>query len=106
MELWEGLTAIVLILVGISLLVYSIRGSMKESKTAPQPKVYCSSCRTENSPEADSCVKCGKKIGSQHQSPSGDKSEEKDAQDNKDSGDDIFFPDEKDMDLIFPEDGI
>jgi ribosomal protein L40E len=103
MELWERFIAIILILIGIGLLAYSIRKLRKESKTPPQPKVYCSSCGTENSPEATFCVKCGKKIASQQQSTNSDKSEEKDAEDKEA---DTFFNAGKDDDLIFPEDGI
>jgi ribosomal protein L40E len=103
MELWEGLIAIILILIGIGLLAYSIRKSRKESKKTPQPKVYCSSCGTENSPEATFCVKCGKKIASQQQSTNSDKSEEKYAEDKEA---DVFFNAGKDEDLIFPQDGI
>ncbi len=103
MELWEGLIAIILILIGIGLLAYSIGKLRKESKKTPQPKVYCSSCGTENSPEATFCVKCGKKIVSQQQSTKSDKSEEKDAEDKEA---DMFFNAGKDDELIFPEDGI
>ncbi len=104
MELWEELIAIIFILIGIGLLAYSIRKLMKESKTTPQPKVYCSSCGAENPPEATFCVKCGKKIASQQQSTNSDKSEEeKDAEDKEA---DMFFNAGKDDDLIFPEDGI
>jgi ribosomal protein L40E len=103
MELWEGLVAIIFILTGIGLLAYSIRKLRKESKKAPQPKVYCSSCGTENPPKATFCIKCGKKIASQQQNTSSDNSEEKDAEDKEA---DLYFNAGKDDDLIFPEDGI
>jgi len=107
MELWEGLTGIILILLGIGLIAYLIHRLRKESKTAPQQKVYCSSCGTENSPEASFCAKCGKKIASQQRSTNSGKSEEKEAGNKEDSkDDDVFFGNEKDDDLIFPEDGI
>src|SRR5208283_3556079 len=103
MQLWEVLIAIVFILIGISLLAYSIRKLRKESKNTPQPKVYCSSCGAENPPEAAFCVKCGKKISSQQQDTNSEKSEEKSV-DDKEA--DLFFNADKDDDLIFPEDGI
>src|SRR5208282_5444697 len=103
MELWEGLTAIIFIIIGIGLLAYSMRKLKKESKKTPQPKIYCSSCGAENPPEATFCVKCGKKIASEQQSTNSDKSEEKDS-DDKEA--DLFFNADKDDDLIFPEDGI
>jgi len=103
MELWEGLIAIIIILIGIGLLVYSIRKLRKEAEKTPPPKVYCSSCGAENPPEAIFCVKCGKKIASQQQSTSSDKSEKNDAEDKEA---DMFFNAGKDDDLIFPEDGI
>jgi len=107
MELWEGLTGIILILVGIGLIAYLIHKLRKESKTALQQKIYCSSCGTKNSPEANFCVKCGKKIANQQQSSNSDKSEEKDEENKEDSkDDDIFFGNEKDDELVFPEDGI
>jgi ribosomal protein L40E len=107
MELWEGLTGIILILLGIGLIAYLIRRLRKEPKTEPQQKVYCSSCGTENSPEASFCVKCGNKIADQQRSTNSEKSEEKAAENKEDSkDDDVFFGNEKDDDLIFPEDGI
>jgi len=107
MELWEGLTGIILIIVGIGLIAYLIHKLRKESKTALQQKIYCSFCGTKNSSEANFCVKCGKKIANQQQSTNSDKREEKDAENKEDSkDDDIFFGNEKDDDLIFPEDGI
>ena len=107
-ELWEGLVAIIFILIGICLLAYSIRKLSKESKKALQPKIYCSSCGTENPPEATFCVKCGKKIASEQQSTNGDKSEEKSAEekDAEDKEADMYFNAGKDDDLVFPEDGI
>ena len=93
--------AAVIILTGISLLAYSIFKLRKEPKTATQPKIYCSSCGTENSLEAIFCIKCGKKIESPQQVPSSEKSEEV-----NDKEADLYFNSEKDNDLIFPEDGI
>ncbi len=104
MELLEGLTAIIFIIIGIGLLAYSMRKLRKESKKTPQPKVYCSSCGTENPPEATFCVKCGKKIATQEQSTNSNKSEEEKDADDKEA--DMFFNAGKDDDLIFPEDGI
>jgi len=95
------LIATVIILTGISLLAYSIFKLRKEPKTATQPKIYCSSCGTENSLEAIFCIKCGKKIERLQQVTNSDKSEEVD-----DKEADLFFNSEKDDDLIFPEEGI
>jgi len=103
MELWEGLVAIIFILIGICLLAYSIRKLGKEPKKPEQPMVYCSSCGSENPPESTFCIKCGKKIASQQQNTSSDNSEEKDAEDKEA---DLYFNAGKDDDLIFPEDGI
>ena len=103
MLLWEELIAIILILMGIGLFAYSIFKLNKESKTALQPKIYCSSCGTANSPEAIFCIKCGKKIARLQQDSSNDKSEEKEV-DDKEA--DLFFNSGKDDDLVFPEDGI
>ena len=97
------LIATVLILIGISLLAYSILRHSEEAKTAPQPKIYCRSCGTANSPEAIFCIKCGKKNENPQQAANSDKSEEKEV-DDKEA--DLFFNAEKDDDLIFPEDGI
>jgi len=102
MLMGEELIATIIILIGISLLAYSIFKLSKETKTAPQPKIYCSSCGTANSLEAIFCIKCEKKMESPQQVTNSDESEEE--VDDKEA--DLFFNSEKDDDLIFPEDGI
>jgi ribosomal protein L40E len=104
MELWVEFTAVIFILIGVGLLAYSIRKLRKESKTPPQPKVYCPSCGTENPSGATFCVKCGKKIADQQQNTNSNKTEEEKEAEDKEA--DMFFNAGKDDDLIFPEDGI
>jgi len=103
MELLVEFIAIILILTGIGLFAFSIRSSRKESKKAPEPKIYCSSCGTANSLEAIFCVKCGAKIARLKQNTINDKSGETEVDDKEAN---IFFNADKDNDLIFPEDGI
>jgi len=67
MQLWEVITAIIFILIGIGLFAYAVLKLKKESKTPSQPKVYCGSCGAANSPKATFCVKCGKKLGASQQ---------------------------------------
>ncbi len=103
MELLEELIAVIVILAGVGLLVYSIRTLRKESKTTPEPKIYCSSCGTANTPEAVFCIKCGAKIACLQQNSNVDKTEEKEVDDKEAN---LFFNADKDDDLVFPEDGI